>query len=150
MTEAEFLTIFNNYFSNLKNSHNNTNPKGVFCAYCEFLRYSQKSHHSTLKVDEWFRKHNIPTFGYGKKTKAGSIARYYFDKISILCKGEEFLWYVPSWTTTVSTEPTLLEVEDNKDTTVVEAIEGVRQSIVDMTVILTSLLNFTKGVWGND
>ena len=150
MTEGEFLTIFNNYFSHLKNTHAHTNPKGVFCAYCEFLRYTKKSHHPTMKAEEWFRKYNIPSFGYSNNTKPGSIARYYYDKMSILCKGEDFLWYVPSWTTTV-TEATPFREEPKADTrNVLDAIEDVRQSIVDMTVILTSLLKVTKEVWNHD
>ena len=153
MTESEFLGIFNNYFRHLKNTHAHTNPKGVFCAYCEFLRYTKKSHHPTMSAEEWFRKYNIPSFGYGKGTRVGSIARYYYDKISILCKGEDFLWYVPSWTTTVSRETPspVVKTPPQADTkSILAAIEDVRQSIVDMTVILTSLLKVTKEVWNHD
>ena len=101
MTETDFLKIFDDYFTTLKRGKSNTNPKGVFCAYCDFLKYTRKNHHQTKCCEEWFKKNNIPDFGYGPSTRPGSIARYYYDKISILCKGEDFLWFVPSWTTLV-------------------------------------------------
>ena len=147
MTKEEFMVIYNSYFNKIRSGKLSTNKRAIFCAYCAYKREVRDNGY--IPQIKWCRKNNVPDFGYKRAAfSAFTAGQYFYNAISALCKGENFLDLVPDWREEVgNTYPTQQKADNTKIESLLNEI-NVRLS--DITVVLSSLLSVTKEVWQHD
>ena len=145
MTKEKFMGIFDGYFAH--QNKQGKNKKGLFCAYCEYLRYQQKN--GKCYATSWAEVNNCPDFGYAtdEKNKTPLMqAKYYYDAIKKLCGGEDFLEFVPDWHTYVEPELEIVPPKKEKERPFEEFLAGVLIGIREIKLLIKENTNVQRNL----